>query len=61
MGHVSLVNIDDDISGAHDRVSSRASSLIERGELVASGLKCNAMRVRAMGTKTSWGLVRLPN
>ena len=42
MGHVSLVNIDDSISGAHDRVSSRATSLIERGELVASGLKCNA-------------------
>ena len=40
MGHVSLVNIDDSISGAHDRVSSRATSLIERGELVASGLKC---------------------
>ena len=45
MGHVSLVNIDDGISGAHDRVSSRAASLIERGELVTSGLKCNARQV----------------
>lgn len=35
MGHVSLVNIDDSISGAHDRVSSRAASLIERGELMS--------------------------
>lgn len=41
IGHVSLVYIDDGISGACDRVSARASSLIERGELVTSGLKCN--------------------
>ena len=41
MGHVSLVYINDGISGAHDRVSARAASLIERRDLVASGLKCN--------------------
>lgn len=41
MGHVSLVYTNDGISGAHDRVSARAASLIEKRDLVASGLKCN--------------------
>ena len=41
IGHVSLVCIDDGISGARDRVRARAASLIERRDLVASGLNCN--------------------
>ena len=41
MGHVSLVYIDDSISGPRDRISLRAASLIERRDLVTSGLKCN--------------------
>ena len=41
MGHVSLVYIDDGIRGAGDRISAKAASLIQRGDLKRSGLKCN--------------------
>lgn len=46
MGHVSLVYIDDGISGARDRVSARAASLIERR--ILSLLALNVMRVRVI-------------
>lgn len=54
IGYVLLVYIDDGISGACDRVNSRASSLIERRELVDSGLK-SVMRVRTIGSPDKLG------
>lgn len=60
MGHVSLVYIDDSISGACDRVSLRAVSLSERREIVASGLKCNESKSNNWEPDSS-GVVRLPN
>lgn len=48
MGHVSLVYIDDGISGARDRVSARAASLIERRILLLLAL--NVMMVRVIGS-----------
>ena len=41
MGHVSLVYIDDGISGASDKLSVKAASFIQRRDLNRSGLKCN--------------------
>ena len=41
MGHVSLVYIDDGISGASDKLSAKAASFIQRRDLNRSGLKCN--------------------
>ena len=41
MGHVSLVYIDDGISGVADRTSAKAASIIQRKDLLSSGLKVN--------------------
>ena len=41
MGHVSLVYIDDGISGVADRTSAKAASFIQRKDLLSSGLKVN--------------------
>lgn len=53
MGHVSLVYIDEGISGARDRVSARAASLIERR--ILSLLTLNVMRVRVIGSPDKSG------
>lgn len=53
MGHVSLVYIDDGISGACDRVSTRAASLIERR--ILSLLALNVVRVRVIGSPDKSG------
>ena len=41
MGHVSLVHINDGISGVADRTSAKAASIIQRKDLLSSGLKVN--------------------
>lgn len=41
MGHVSLVYIDDGISGAKDEISAQAASFIQKKDLALSGLKSN--------------------
>ena len=41
MGHVALVYIDDGISGVADRTSAKAASIIQRKDLLSSGLKVN--------------------
>lgn len=47
MGHVSLVYIDDGISGAKDLLTAKAASAIQRKDLSLSGLKANE-------AKTDW-------
>ena len=41
MGHVSLMYIDDGMSGAKDLISAKAASFIQRKDLSLSGLKAN--------------------
>ena len=47
MGHVSLVYIDDGISGSKDLLTAKAASVIQRRDLSHSGLKVNE-------EKTDW-------